>query len=44
MGVGFFYLGAGWPQWKPLDTPGIFKQNNVDSFIGFCRPLSSYGC
>ena len=27
-----FYLGAGWPQWKPLDTPGthlLFKQGSL---------------
>ena len=28
-----FYLGAGWPQWKPLDTPGSWLKGFQTSSI-----------
>jgi len=28
-----FYLGAGWPQWKPLDIPGTHLPLKRDSWL-----------
>ena len=38
-GGAVFYLGAGWPHWKPLDTPGTHLSFKRGSQLTECRAV-----